>query len=62
MYKKKIQNEPIRLFIIEGVSTNNFFTWMLLIQNLIRFYNIHLHSDPFKKESFVHVIYCKNII
>jgi hypothetical protein len=26
MYKKKIQNEPIRLFIIEGVSTNNFFT------------------------------------
>jgi hypothetical protein len=50
MYRKKQNpNEPIHLFITRVVGTCKFFTLMLLIQALIRFYNRHPHSDPLKK-------------
>ena len=54
MYAKKQRpEEPIRLFITGGAGTGKTFTLMLLIQALLRFYNRHPDSDPFKKKALL---------
>jgi hypothetical protein len=39
-------NQFIHSFIIGSVGTSKTFTLMLIIQDLIHFYNKHPHSDP----------------
>jgi hypothetical protein len=51
MYRKKQNpNEQIHLFISGSANIGKTFTFMLLIQALIHFYNRHPHLDPLKKK------------
>jgi hypothetical protein len=49
--KKQNPNEPLHLFIIGGVDTCKFFILMLLIQDLLCFYNKYSQLDPSKKKT-----------
>lgn len=51
--KKKNLDEPFDLSMNRGANTSKTFTLLFLIQGLLCFYNIHLHSTISKETLFV---------